>query len=156
MSRSRGVEERAAAGGRTVVDLSELADRIVAAMVRRAEQDPGMTLDEVQQLLVLRVRAEAERIGVAPRELMTAVWRSWERHDRPPILGQRESYRIVDSLVGKGILTREERKGGETVIRWSGLSRAQVEAVLATLSHEEQLFVRGVIRYLERYGTPVT
>ncbi len=138
-----------------MAELSELADRIVEALVRRAEQDPGMTLDEVQSLLVLRVRAEAAQAGVRPRELMAAVWRSWEAHNRPPILGQGESYRIVDSLVAKGILAREERAGGDPVIRWAGLSRAELEARLHTLTHEEQLFVRGIINYLERYGTPV-
>ncbi len=138
-----------------MAELRELADRIVEALVRRAEQDPGMTLDEVQSLLVLRVRAEAAQAGVRPRELMSAVWHAWEARDRPPILGKGESYRIVDSLVAKGILTREERAGAEPIIRWAGLSRAEVAARLHTLSHEEQLFVRGIINYLERYGAPV-
>jgi hypothetical protein len=134
--------------------LDELADRIVEAMMRRAEQDSGMTVDEVQQLLVLRVREEAARANVRPRHLMGAVWRSWERHNRPPMLGEGEAYRIVDSLVDKGILQREERPGEAPIIRWGGLSLAEVEARMGGLTHDEQLFVRGVLRYLERYGGP--
>ena len=132
------------------VDVDEMADRVVEAMARRAEQDTGLTVDEVQRLLLLRVRADAERAGVPPRELMSAVWRSWERHDRPPMLGVGESYRIVDSLVEKGILTREVQAGTTPVIRWAGLSREEVERRFAELSHDERLFVQGVLRYLAR------
>ena len=137
-----------------MADIDVLADQIVEALMRRAEQDSGMTLEEVQRLLVLRVRTEAAQAGLHPRELMQAVWLAWERHNRPPMLGEAESQRIVDSLVRKGILIREEGPGGEAIIRWAGLPREQVEAISATLTHEERLFLHGVLRYLRRNGAP--
>jgi hypothetical protein len=137
-------------GEHTSLAIDDLADRIVQALARRAEQDTGLTVDEVQHLLVLRVRADAERAGVSPRTLMGAVWRSWERHQRPPMLGTGESYRIIDSLVEKGILTREDQAGDTPVIKWAGLTQDEVQEKYAGLSHEERLFVQGVLRYLAR------
>jgi hypothetical protein len=55
-----------------VDDVARHADRIVEAIARRSEQDPGMTLDQVQQLLVRRVRDEADELDIAPRALMGA------------------------------------------------------------------------------------
>ena len=136
------------------MELDSLADQIVEAMVRRAEEDSGMTMDEVQRLLVMRVQAEAARTGTPPRELMRAVWQSWERHNRPPMLGEEESNRIVDSLVRKGFLQREERPGAPPVIRWGTLSPAEAEKKMPELTHEEQLFVRGILRYLQRQSPP--
>ncbi|MHB1416005.1 MAG: hypothetical protein ACYC1C_12220, partial [Chloroflexota bacterium] len=81
---------------------------------------------------------------------MRAVWQSWERHNRPPMLGEEESNRIVDSLVRKGFLQREERPGAPPVIRWGTLSPAEAEQRMSELTHEEQLFVRGILRYLQR------
>lgn len=135
------------------MEIEKLADDIVEALVRRAEDDPGMSFDDVQRLLVLRVRTEARQSGVGSRALMSAVWHAWERRNRPSILGEGESYRIVDGLVAKGILVREDRPNSTPVIRWGGLTQAEVEARLDTLTHEEQLFVRGVLRYLEKYGS---
>ncbi len=131
-------------------ELQRLADRIVAALAERAERDAGPTVEQVQRLLVLRVRSDAQAAGVSPRELMSAVWRSWLRHDQPPMLGEHESWQIVDSLVEKGFLMREETGGGTPVIRWSGLSPEEVERRSSELSHDERLFVRGVLRFLAR------
>lgn len=136
-----------------MADLEALAERIVAAMVKRAEQDPGMTFDQVQRLLVLRVRQEAEEAGVRPRELMGAVWRAWERHNRPPMLGDAETDRIIQRLVEKGILRREQRADGTSIVLWAGLTGEDLEARLRTLDHEEHLFVRAIIQYFQRYGT---
>jgi hypothetical protein len=130
--------------------LQELADKIVLALAERAERDTGLSVEQVQKLLALRVQNDARAAGVSPRDLMSAVWRSWQRHDQPPMLGERESWQIVDSLVAKGFLTREETGGDQPVIRWSGLSAEEVELRLAELNHDEQLFVRGVLRYLAR------
>jgi hypothetical protein len=137
------------------MQMVEIADRIVAALVKRAEQDSGLTLDAVQRLLMLRVREEAVQAGVPPRELMSAVWRSWERHNRPAMLGDKESLRIVERLVEKGLLLREDQPGEPPIIRWSGLSGDELEERLDSLDHEERLFVRGVIEYLRRAGSPV-
>jgi hypothetical protein len=134
------------------MDADRLADDIVTALIHRAEQDPGMSLDEVQRLLVLRVREQAEANGLRPRELMGAVWRAWERYGRPPILGTNESEPIVASLVAKGILARGELPGAPPVLRWGELTRSQVEERLSELTHEEQLFVRGILSYLDRFG----
>src|ERR671929_1194894 len=90
------------------------ASRIVEAIARRSEQDPGMTLDQVQQLLVMRVREEAERLGIRPRALMGAVWRAWERQNRPPMLGPGEAQRVVDRLVERGLLILQERPGADS------------------------------------------
>ena len=130
------------------------AERIVAAIGRRSEQDPGMTLDQVQQLLVRRVRDEAEQLGIGPRQLMGAVWRAWERQDRPPLLGPTETRRVVQRLVARGLLVLQERPdGGEPNVLWCGLSEPQLQARLAEmhppLDHEERLFLEGIRRHLQ-------
>jgi hypothetical protein len=128
------------------------ADRIVEAIAHRSEQDAGLTLDQVQQLLVLRVREEAERLGIRPRALMGAVWRAWERQNRPPMLGPSEAQRVVDRLVERGLLRVQERPGGEPALLWCGLQGEALERFLASmeppLDHEEQLFVEGIRRHL--------
>lgn len=128
------------------------ADRIVAAIARRSEQDVGMTLDQVQQLLVLRVRDEAERLGIGPRALMGAVWRAWERQNRPPMLGPTEAQRILDRLVERGLLRRRDLPGGEPAFVWCGLQGEALDERLAEieppLDHEERLFVEGIRRHL--------
>src|SRR5919201_5996274 len=96
------------------------AGRIVAAIALRSEQDPGMTLDQVQQLLILRVREEAERLGIRPRALMGAVWRAWERQNRPPMLGPNEARRVIERLVGRGLLILHQRTDGETNVIGGG------------------------------------
>src|SRR5437763_12942118 len=97
------------------------ADRIVEAIARRSEQDAGLTLDQVQQLLVLRVREEAERLGIRARALMGAVWRAWERQNRPPMLGPTEAQRVVDRLVEHGLLRLQERPGADPTLLRCGL-----------------------------------
>jgi hypothetical protein len=123
------------------------AERIVEAIGRRSSQDPGMTLDQVQQLLIRRVRDEAQQLGVGPRQLMGAVWRAWERRERPPLLGPTER------LAERGLLILRERPGGEPSVLWCGLSGEQLQQRLATmdppLDHEEQLFLEGIRRHLE-------
>src|SRR3954452_22485827 len=89
------------------------ADRIVEAIAHRSEQDAGLTLDQVQQLLVLRVREEAERLGIRPRALMGAVWRAWERHNHPPMLGPSEAQRVVERLTQRGLLRLQARPGAD-------------------------------------------
>ena len=130
--------------------VEELAARIVAALIKRAEQDAGLSVEQVQQLLLLRVKADAEKNGLAPRVLMAAVWRVWEQHDRPPMLGEQESERIVDGLVRKGILTRGRSADGAAVVGWGGLSGREVERRLPALNHDERLFVLGILRLLRR------
>ncbi|MHB1130798.1 MAG: hypothetical protein ACYC4L_00215 [Chloroflexota bacterium] len=132
--------------------VEDVADRIVEALMRRAAADAGLTVEQVQRLLVLRVQADAESHGLATTELMAAVWQSWERHDRPPMLGQGESYRIVGGLVRKGILALDEGQDGVPAVRWGSLSRAEVEQRFDELSHDERLFLLGVLRYLKRIG----
>jgi hypothetical protein len=128
------------------------AERIVDAIARRSEQDAGMTLDQVQQLLVLRVREEAERLGVRPRALMGAVWRAWEQQNRPPMLGPNEAQRVLDRLVERGLLLRRDLPGGEQTFAWCGLFGEALEEKLASfdppLDHEERLFVEGIRRHL--------
>jgi hypothetical protein len=129
------------------------AERIVEAIGRRSQQDPGMTLDQVQQLLVRRVRDEAEQLGIGPRQLMGAVWRAWERQDRPPLLGPSEARRVVERLAARGLLVLQERpEGGEPNVLWCGLNEQQLEERLALmdppLDHEEQLFLEGIRRHL--------
>lgn len=128
------------------------AERIVEAIARRSEQDPGMTLDQVQQLLVLRVREEAERLGIRPRTLMGAVWRAWESRERPPLLGPSEARRVIERLAERGLLTIRQQPGGEPAVLWCGLSGTELEARLETmdppLDHEERLFLEGIRRHL--------
>ena len=128
------------------------ADRIVEAIALRSEQDAGLTLDQVQQLLMLRVREEAERLGIRPRALMGAVWRAWERQNRPPMLGPSEAQRVVDRLVERGLLRLQERPGSEPTLVWCGLDGEALEAFIAgmapPLDHEERLFVEGIRRHL--------
>ena len=126
------------------------AERIVEAIGRRSAQDPGMTLDQIQQLLVLRVREEAERLGVRPRALMGAVWRAWERQDKPPLLGDGEARRVIDRLAARGLLAVRERPGTEVAIIWCGLEGEELAERLASLDppldHEERLFVESIQR----------
>jgi hypothetical protein len=124
------------------------AGRIVAAIALRSEQDPGMTLDQVQQLLILRVREEAERLGIRPRALMGAVWRAWERQNRPPMLGQGEAQRVIDRLIERGLLAMQERPGAEPTLVWTGVSEQALASLDPPLSHEERLFVEGIRRHL--------
>ena len=124
------------------------AGRIVEAIARRSEQDPGMTLDQVQQLLVLRVREEAERLGIRPRALMGAVWRAWERQNRPPMLGPTEAQRVIDRLVERGLLALQERPGAEPTLVWTGISVEGLARLEPPLSHEERLFIEGIRRHL--------
>jgi hypothetical protein len=124
------------------------ASRIVEAIARRSEQDPGMTLDQVQQLLVLRVREEAERLGIKPRALMGAVWRAWERQNRPPMLGPSEAQRVIDRLVERGLLALQPRPGSDPALVWTGVSEEQLASIEPPLSHEERLFVEGIRRHL--------
>ncbi|HZQ98453.1 MAG TPA: hypothetical protein VFC93_06520 [Chloroflexota bacterium] len=129
------------------------AERIVEAIARRSEQDPGMTLDQVQQLLIRRVRDEAEALGIRPRMLMGAVWRAWERRERPPLLGPTETRRVLERLAERGLLVLKERPGGEPAVLWCGLSGEQLRERLAAmdppLDHEERLFLEGIRRHLE-------
>jgi len=130
------------------------AERIVEAIGRRSEQDSGMTLDQVQQLLVRRVRDEAESLGIRPRQLMGAVWRAWESRDRPPLLGPTETRRVVERLAARGLLILQPRpEGGDPNVLWCGLSGEELEARLATmdppLDHEERLFLEGIRRHLD-------
>jgi len=124
------------------------ADRIVEAIARRSEQDAGLTLDQVQQLLVLRVREEAERLGIRPRALMGAVWRAWERQNRPPMLGPGEAQRVIDRLVDRGLLQHQQREGAEPTLVWVGATDAALAEMEPPLSHEELLFVEGIKRHL--------
>src|SRR5919201_4819237 len=127
------------------------AGRIVAAIALRSEQDPGMTLDQAQQLLVMRVREEAQRLGIRPRALMGAVWRAWERQSRPPLLGPNETRRVIERLVGRGLLILQPRPDGEPNVLWCGLSDAELEQWLGELDpppdHEERLFIEGIRRH---------
>jgi len=124
------------------------AGRIVAAIALRSEQDPGMTLDQVQQLLVMRVREEAERLGIRPRALMGAVWRAWERQNRPPMLGPTEAQRVIDRLIERGLLAAQARPDGESALVWTGASEEALAEPDPPLSHEERLFVEGIRRHL--------
>ena len=128
-------------------------DRIVQAIAVRSDQDSGMSIDQVQQLLVLRVREEAEQLGVRPRALMGAVWRAWERHNRPPLLGQTETRRVLDRLIERGLLTIEEHQGKEPIVLWCGLEGEALQEKLASLEpaldHEEELFLEGIRRHLQ-------
>jgi hypothetical protein len=129
------------------------AELIVEAIGRRSAQDPGMTLDQIQQLLVRRVRDEAEELGVRPRALMGAVWRAWESRDRPPLLGDGEARRVIDRLALRGLLTVRDRPGAEPSVVWCGLRGRQLDELLASLDppldHEERLFVEGIRRHLD-------
>lgn len=128
-------------------------DRIVQAIAVRSEQDSGMSIDQVQQLLVLRVREEAEHLGVRPRALMGAVWRAWERHNRPPLLGHSETRRVLERLIERGLLTMIEHPGIEPVVLWCGLAGEALQEKLAALNppldHEEKLFLEGIRRHLQ-------
>lgn len=129
------------------------AERIVEAIGRRSVQDPGMTLDQIQQLLVRRVRDEAEELGVRPRQLMGAVWRAWEQRDRPPLLGPSETRRVVERLAARGLLILQERPGGgDPNVLWCGDEEAELNERLASmdppLDHEESLFLEGIRRHL--------
>ncbi len=128
-------------------------DRIVQAIALRSEQDSGMSIDQVQQLLVLRVREEAEQLGVRPRALMGAVWRAWERHNWPPLLGHSETRRVLERLIERGLLTMHERLGAEPVVLWCGLDGEALAEKLAALDppldHEEVLFLEGIRRHLQ-------
>ena len=129
------------------------AARIVEAIARRSEQDPGMTLDQVQQLLIRRVRDEANELGVGARLLMGAVWRAWEQRERPPLLGPTETRRVIERLAERGLLVLKERPGDEPSVLWCGLSGDQLRERLAEmdppLDHEEKLFLEGIRRHLE-------
>jgi len=128
------------------------AERIVDAIARRSEQDSGMTVDQVQQLLVMRVREEAQRLGIRPRALMGAVWRAWEQRSRPPLIGPNEARRVIDRLAGRGLLILQPRPDGEPNVLWCGLSDAELEERLRDmdppLDHEERLFLEGIRRHL--------
>jgi hypothetical protein len=147
---------RAPAGYHVAMDdeaIRQHAERIVEAIARRSEQDPGMTLDQVQQLLVRRVRDEAEELGIGPRQLMGAVWRAWESRDRPPLLGPTETRRVVERLAARGLLILQPRAdGGEPNVLWCGLGEEELRARLAEmdppLDHEERLFLEGIRRHL--------
>src|SRR5262245_42554485 len=112
-----------------------------------------MTLDQVQQLLVRRVRDEAEQLGIGPRQLMGAVWRAWEAHNRPPLLGPSEARRVVERLAERGLLILRPRPDGEPAVLWCGLSGEALQRKLAELDppldHEEKLFLEGIRRHLE-------
>lgn len=128
-------------------------DRIVQAIAVRSDQDSGMSIDQVQQLLVLRVREEAEQLGVRPRALMGAVWHAWERHNRPPLLGQSETRRVLDRLIERGLLTVDERQENDPVVLWCGLEGEALQEKLTSLDppldHEETLFLEGIRRHLQ-------
>jgi hypothetical protein len=128
--------------------VADEATRIVAAIARRSEQDPGMTIDQVQQLLVMRVREEAERLGIRPRALMGAVWRAWEARSRPPLLGPTETRRVLERLASRGLLIIDQ--GGN--VHWCGLSDEELEQRLRRLEppldHEESLFLEGIRRHM--------
>src|SRR5438067_10890665 len=117
------------------------AERIVDAIARRSDQDPGMTIDQVQHLLIRRVRDEARALGVRPRMLMGAVWRAWEQRERPPLLGPTETRRVIERLAERGLLVLTERDGGEPSVLWCGLSGEELRRRLAEmeppLDHEE-------------------
>src|SRR5579884_2427550 len=129
------------------------AERIVEAIGRRSSQDPGMTLDQVQQLLIRRVRDEAQELGIRPRQLMGAVWRAWEQRERPPLLGPTETRRVIERLAERGLLILHDRRNGEPAVLWCGLSGDELRQRLAEmdppLDHEEQLFLEGIRRHLE-------
>lgn len=131
-----------------VDQIQALAGRIVEAIARRSEQDPGMSLDQVQSLLVARVRSEAEAHGVRPRELMGYVWRAWEAHNKPPLLGPTEVERVMRRLVEKGLVRLVERPGAEAQLVWTGGSETDLTEKMADLDHEERLFVQAIIRHL--------
>src|SRR5438046_10176704 len=97
-----------------------------------------MTLDQVQQLLVLRVREEAERLGIRPRALMGAVWRAWERQNRPPMLGPTEAQRVIDRLIERGLLAAQARPGGASALVWTGASEEARADLAPPLSHGER------------------
>ncbi len=133
-------------------EVQEHAERIVEAIARRSAQDAGLSIEQVQNLLVLRVREEAEQLGIRPRALMGAVWRAWEKRDRPPLLGPSETMRVLERLAERGLLTMRRQGEGDPQVIWCGLPDDQVDARLAQmdppLSHEERLFVEGIRRHL--------
>jgi hypothetical protein len=124
------------------------AVRIVDAIARRSQQDPGMTVDQVQQLLVLRVREEADRLGVRPRALMGAVWHAWEAQSRPPLLGPTETRRVIERLAERGLLVIDATGN----VHWCGLSDDELKQRLRVLEppldHEESLFLEGIRRHM--------
>lgn len=134
-------------------EIARQAEQIVDAIAERSRQDPGMTLDQVQQLLVLRVREAAERLGIRPRALMGAVWRGWEQASRPPILGPGETRRVIARLAARGLLVVQERADAEPAVLWCGLTGDALDRRLAALDppldHEERLFVESIRRHLE-------
>jgi hypothetical protein len=133
---------------RSALDYEQLADRIVEAIARRSEQDPGMTLEQVQSLLVTRVRAESEALSIPPRTLMGYVWRAWERHNRPPMLGPSEVSRVMRRLEEKGLVRLVETADAQPHLIWTGVTGQDLSNRLADLDHEERLFVRAIIRHL--------
>ena len=94
------------------------------------------------------MREEAERLGIRPRALMGAVWRAWERQNRPPMLGPSEAQRVIDRLIERGLLALQERPGAEPTLVWTGASEEALTNLDPPLSHEERLFVESIRRHL--------
>lgn len=111
-----------------------------------------MSIDQVQNLLVMRVREEAASLGIRPRALMAAVWRAWERMNRPPLLGATETRAVLERLAARGLLELRPTPDGDPSVLWSGLSDEEVARRVAgmdpPLSHDEALFLEGIKRHL--------